>query len=199
MVGGTGMYIRAFCEGLDPIPAIPGSIRQKYISLFEEGGLPALQALIQHADKEFSSSGETANPRRLMRALEVKEHTGRSILSYHTKPEADRPFNILKFYLDLPRPELYERINRRVDKMMEDGLLDEVRSLLPFKTLNALQTVGYTELFGHLEGKTSLGKAVDLVKQHTRNYAKRQVTWFKNQDEFQAIHPDKLNDISLPE
>ena len=190
MPGGTGLYIKAFCEGLDEIPEVPDEVRQRIIAAYETNGIAWLQEEIRIKDPKFYAEGEIQNPHRLMRALEVAEATGRSILSFRTGDKAQRPFNIIKFGLELPREELYTRINRRVDAMMDAGLLEEVKRLYSFRHLNALQTVGYTELFDYIEGKHSLERAVELIKQHTRNYAKRQMTWFKKDMEFAWFLPD---------
>lgn len=179
MVGGTGLYIKAFCEGLDEIPAIDPAVRQKIISNYEQSGLAWLQHEIAQKDPAFYKMGEIQNPQRMMRALEVVESTGDSILSFRKNKKVKRDFNIIKIGLELPKEELHRNINTRIDKMMEAGLLDEVKNLLPYKNLNALQTVGYAELFYYLDGKLSLPDAVELIKQNTRQYAKRQMTWFK--------------------
>lgn len=183
MTGGTGLYIKAFCEGLDQVPVIPAGIRKKIMAGYETHGMKWLQDTVQKEDPVFFDTGEIQNPHRLMRALEVKQGTGRSILSFQLKEKKQRPFRIVKAGLELPRPLLYERINNRVDIMMQQGLLEEVRSLLPCKELNALQTVGYRELFDYLDGFISLEKATELIKQNSRHYAKRQLTWFKRDEE----------------
>jgi tRNA dimethylallyltransferase len=180
MVGGTGLYIKAFCEGLDAIPSVPDNVRINIKNQYESEGILFLQNELQQKDPLFWQQAEQQNPQRLMRALEVLYATGNSILFYQNKASsANRPFNIIKIGLELPRQTLYNRINLRVDDMMNEGLLDEVKSLLPHQHLNALQTVGYKELFDCLDNKISLEKAVDLIKQNTRHYAKRQMTWFK--------------------
>lgn len=180
MCGGTGLYIKAFCEGLDPIPPVPEEIRESVAENYTTGGITWLQERIKETDPLFFEKGEMQNPQRMMRALEVMEATGKSVLSYFSEKKP-RDFNIIKLAIGLPREELYDRINRRVDLMEEAGLKEEVRDLIPYKHLNALQTVGYSELFDFFDGKISEEKAVDLIKQHTRNYAKRQVTWFKKE------------------
>lgn len=183
MCGGTGLYIRAFREGLDEIPLIDEGIRKKIRNQYLENGLEWLQGAIKKEDPLFYTAGEITNPHRIMRALEVVQSTGRSIISFRDHPKKQRPFRILEFAIRLPRKELYRRIDQRVDDMMEAGLLDEVKKLLPYQHLNALQTVGYTELFEYLQGRSSLGDAVTLIKQNTRHYAKRQITWLnKNED-----------------
>lgn len=179
MTGGTGLYIKAFCEGIDEMPAIPSAIREKIIQLYETNGLQWLQEQVQQKDPIFWQSAEQKNPQRLMRALEFAEATGKSITLFRAGKKAERPFRIIKIGLEMPRELLNERINQRVDVMMKSGLLEEVKTLFPFRHLNALQTVGYQEIFDYLEEKTDLKWAVELIKQHTRQYAKRQMTWFK--------------------
>lgn len=179
MAGGTGLYIKAFCEGLDEIPVVDENIREDIIRQYEEKGMNWLTGAVREADPDFLSSGEAANPNRLMRALEVKLFTGKAISSFRTGIKKIRDFNIVKYGLEIPRQQLNERINRRVDQMIDAGLEQEVRSLEPYQQLNALQTVGYKEFFDYFNGKISKEKAIDLIKQHTRQYAKRQMTWFK--------------------
>ncbi len=179
MVGGTGLYIKAFCEGLDAIPAIDASIRESITKNYEAKGITWLQNELQKKDADYATQGGMQNPQRMMRALEVVESTGQSILSFQKGNKATRDFNIIKIGLELPREELNRHINTRVEAMMAISLLGEVRSLQPSRHLNALQTVGYAELFDHLDGKTSLQQAIENIKTHTRQYAKRQMTWFK--------------------
>ena len=179
MVGGTGLYIKSFCEGIDLIPAIDVAIRNRMITDYEANGLEWLQKEV--ADKDpiyWESTHEKNNPQRLMRALEIVVATGKSITSFQSAQKVTRPFNILKIGLSMPREILNGRIHERVDAMMQDGLLEEVKGLLPMAHLNALQTVGYQEIFAHLRGEISLQDAVLQIKQHTRQYAKRQMTWF---------------------
>ena len=195
MTGGTGLYIKAFCEGLDEIPEVPVTIRNTIISKYEQEGLKWLQNEIQIKDPDFFNSGEIQNPQRVMRALEVVEATGRSILHFRKGKKTTRDFSIKKIGLELPKEELQQRINTRVDQMIEAGLLDEVKTLLPFKDLNALQTVGYAELFEFLEDKKTLNKAVEEIKIHTRQYAKRQMTWFKKDKEINWVSPTAIDSI----
>ncbi len=179
MAGGTGLYIRAFTEGLDEIPqtdkSVEAEVRQQYL----ENGMTWLESELRQKDLLFAEKGEMKNPQRMMRALTVKLSTGKSILEYHSSAKIQRPFQIQKIYIDIPRALLYERINKRVDEMMSAGLVEEARSLFPLRHLNALQTVGYSELFDYFENKISLERAVELIKQNTRHYAKRQETWFR--------------------
>jgi tRNA dimethylallyltransferase len=179
MVGGTGLYIRAFTDGLDTIPPVDPAIRSQVRRDYEEHGLPWLQEELKKYDPAFYAQGEMQNPQRVMRALEVRLSTGQSILSFRTREPAKRPFQIKTFGLQLPKDELHDRINQRVDAMMQAGLLDEVKSLLPWRHQNALQTVGYKELFGYLDGKHTLEQAINEIKTNTRQYAKRQLTWFR--------------------
>lgn len=195
MTGGTGLYIKAFCEGLDEIPEVPVTIRNTIISKYEQDGLKWLQNEIQIKDPEFFDSGEIQNPQRVMRALEVVEATGRSILHFRKGKKITRDFSVKKIGLELPKEELQQRINTRVDQMMEAGLLGEVKTLLPFKDLNALQTVGYAELFDFLEDKKTFSKAVEEIKIHTRQYAKRQMTWFKKDSEINWFAPSAIGSI----
>jgi tRNA dimethylallyltransferase len=189
LVGGTGLYIKAFCEGMDEIPAIPDSIRKNIRIDYEKKGMTWLQNEIKKTDPDYYQDGEIQNPQRLLRALEVKTHTGISIRSFQEGKQTNRPFHIIKIGLELPRAELYDRINKRVDQMMEEGLLAEVKSLLPFRNYNALQTVGYKELFEYLDEEISLEKAMDKIKKNTRHYAKRQLTWFKKDTNFTWFSP----------
>ena len=187
MVGGTGLYIKAFCEGLDEIPAIKEEVRQTIETNYNNGGIEWLQQQVKKQDPDYFIRGEMQNPQRMMRALEVKFSTGKSIGSFQRKEKKHRNFKIIKIGLELPRQILYDRINKRVDKMIETGLVKEAESLIPYKQLNALQTVGYTELFNYFEGNTSLDAAIDLIKQNSRQYAKRQMTWFKKDKEIHWI------------
>jgi tRNA dimethylallyltransferase len=195
MSGGTGLYIKAFCEGLDEIPVVDQRVREKIMSDYHAQGLNWLKESIQLSDPLFYSSGEMTNPQRMMRALEVVQCTGRSIISFRNRQKKQRPFRILEFGIRLPRKELYRRINDRVDKMMDLGLLDEVSSLLPFQHLNALQTVGYSELFSHLQGKTRLEDCITLIKQNTRHYAKRQITWMNKNKNLIWMEDDFMQTI----
>jgi tRNA dimethylallyltransferase len=190
MVGGTGLYLKTFCEGLDIIPEIDPSIRENIIKNYEAKGVEWLQQEVKLKDHLFYETGEIQNPQRMMRALEVMESTGQSIVSFRKGVKAERNFKIIKAGLELPKDELQWNISARTDKMMEAGLLNEVKELMPYKTLNALQTVGYKELFEYFDEKISLTGAVDRVKVNTRQYAKRQMTWFKKDKSINWFHPD---------
>ena len=193
MAGGTGLYFQAVNYRLDEIPPAPEEIRREIIRLYETEGLPALQRELKEKDPEYFRLVDRNNPQRLIRALEVIRHTGRPYSVFRSGKPKPRPFKSIWFGLAPPRERLYERINRRVDMMMEAGLLDEVKSLYPFRRLNGLQTVGYRELFDHLDGKISLEKAVDEIKKNTRRYAKRQLTWFRKNPLIHWINPLEEN------
>ncbi len=179
MVGGTGLYIKAFCDGLDEIPPANELTRKEINEAYQQHGFEWLTQKIKKEDPLYFSSGEMQNPQRILRALEVKLSTGKSILDFQSGKKAERDFKIKNINIEIPRTELYTRINRRVDVMMGQGLLKEVESLFPYRHLNALQTVGYRELFDYMDGKFSLEKAIEEIKKNTRHFAKRQITWFK--------------------
>jgi tRNA dimethylallyltransferase len=195
MSGGTGLYIKAFREGLDEIPLIHDGIRKEIIDNYHTYGLTWLQESVKQSDSLFYASGEMANPQRMIRALEVIQCTGRSILSFRNQQKKKRPFRILEFGIRLPRKELYKRINERTDNMMSAGLLDEVISLVPYQHLNALQTVGYTELFDYLKGNSGLEESISHIKQNTRHYAKRQITWLNKSENIIWLDDDYMNKI----
>ena len=188
VVGGTGLYVKTFCQGIDNIPSIPLEIRNKLTNDYLQNGLSWLQQEVEKLDPQYYAKGEIQNPQRLLRALEVVEFTGLSIIEFQQQKKVDRNFNSIKIGLQLPREDLYSRINNRVDEMINEGLLKEVEKLLPYKDLNALQTVGYTELFNYFENKISLDRAIELIKQNTRHYAKRQLTWFKKDEEIKWLN-----------
>ena len=195
MVGGTGLYIQAFCEGLDQIPQISPGIREKIKANYERAGLGWLQEQVRSKDPEYFETGEIENPQRLMRALEVVSETGKSIRQFQRNKKATRSFSIIKIGLQLSKEQLHSNIHHRVDEMMRNGLLAEVESLVPFQSLPALRTVGYTELFSYLEGKMPLEAAVELIKANTRQYAKRQLTWFRKDALITWIAPDERQRI----
>ena len=190
VVGGTGLYLRALCEGIDEMPEINREMEQQINEQYKENGLLWLQDQLKTEDPSFFEDAEQDNPHRLMRALIFKLSTGKSIVEFKTGVKKERTFNIIKIGLELPRAELYQRINQRVLQMMEAGLLKEVEQLLPFQNLKNLQTVGYSELFDYFNGKISLEKAVEKIQQHSRNYAKRQMTWFKKDKDMNWFSPD---------
>lgn len=188
--GGTGLYIKALCEGLDTMPAVSDEVVRDVNYEYETRGLQWLQHAVMEEDPDFYKEGEIKNPARLLRALIFKRSVGESIVNYRTGEKKKRDFRIVRVGLELPREVLYERINMRVDKMMTDGLLDEVRNLYSLRHLKNLQTVGYSELFEHIEGLYTLQEAVDKIKQNTRHYAKRQMTWFRKDKEMHWLQAD---------
>jgi len=190
VVGGTGLYVKTFCQGIDEVPVVDEKIRQKINTEYEWEGLEWLQKEVEKIDPLFYAQGEIKNPHRLLRALEVKRSTGKSIIEFRTQPKKQRDFNIIKIGLELPKEQLHKNINSRVDAMMQAGLVGEVKTLLPYKKLNALQTVGYRELFGYHAGDLLLEDAVEIIKINTRQYAKRQMTWFKKDEEVRWCAPD---------
>lgn len=190
LAGGSGLYVKVLCEGLDNIPPIEAHWREKVQQAYQEKGIEFLQKELAILDAAYFAEVDIHNPQRLMRALEVSWATGKPFSSFRQGKKQERPFRILKIGLERPREELYERINRRVDAMIEQGLLEEAKSLLPYKNHNALQTVGYKEIFDFLENKQNWEETVRLIKQNTRHYAKRQMTWFKKDKEIHWFHPD---------
>lgn len=189
--GGTGLYLKALCEGLDEMPSVAPGLAAALAQEYREKGLEWLQERVREEDPLFYAGGEIQNPMRLLRALSFVRSAGASILHYRSASRKERPFRVVKAALDLPRELLYQRINLRADQMMEQGLLEEVRVFLPFRHLKNLQTVGYAELFDYLDGRCSLEEAVDKIRQHTRNYAKRQLTWFRKDPEYQWFRADE--------
>jgi tRNA dimethylallyltransferase len=203
IVGGTGLYIKALTEGLDEVPAINPAVRMAIIQQYEANGLEWLQLAVKEQDPLYYATGEILNPQRLMRALEIMQATGRSIRSFQTGKTTERPFESIKIGLELPREELIVRINNRVDLMIQDGLLEEVKKVADLvrsvgkseNSIPALQTVGYSELFAFLNGQISYQAAIEQIKTHTRQYAKRQMTWFKKDPDFRWFHPQDLQGI----
>ena len=184
LVGGTGLYIKAICEGIDEMPAIDETIKKEVEADYQKNGLSWLQNEVKNTDPDFYAVGETENPMRLMRALTFKLSTQNSILAYRNSTIKKRPFEIEKYVIDIEKAALYKNINDRVEHMLTQGLVTEAEALYSKKHLKNLQTVGYTELFSYFDGNCDLPFAIDKIKQHTRNYAKRQVTWFKNQGQY---------------
>ena len=196
IVGGSGLYIDAVLNGVDDFVDIPEEIRSTLNKKFNEFGLNWLQEEIKTKDETYFKNVDINNPQRLIRALEVIEYTGLPYSGFLKKKETLRNFTAIKLLINLEREELYSRINKRVDLMMEAGLLEEVKQLLQKKALNALKTVGYKELFDYIDGKIPLETAIAKIKQHTRNYAKRQITWFKNKDDFETFKPNDFSQIT---
>lgn len=195
MVGGSGLYIDAVCSGIDDLPDPDPDIRQKLKQQYEKEGIESLRFQLKLLDPEYYNLVDLANPKRLLRALEVCLKTGETYSSLRTKPKLEREFNIIKIGLNRKRSELFDIINKRVDTMVEKGLIEEAKKLYPFKTLNSLNTVGYKELFEYFENRISLDKAIENIKTNTRRFAKRQLTWFQKDREIQWMHPDEKENI----
>lgn len=195
MVGGTGLYWNAFANGIDFIPEVDPSLRAEINATYEERGIDWLANTLCEKDPAFAAVGEMKNPQRMLRALEVVTATGKSILTFRKQEKQVRDFQVISIGLELPRQELVARINLRVDQMMQEGLLEEVKSLQPFASLNALQTVGYAELFAYLHNELSLEEAIEKIKSNTRQYAKRQMTWFKRDNSTTWFAPSQQTEI----
>ncbi|WP_316832239.1 tRNA (adenosine(37)-N6)-dimethylallyltransferase MiaA [Pedobacter aquatilis] len=195
MVGGSGLYINAVVNGLDEMPEIDLAIRAKLNKQFEEEGLQVIQDQLKQYDPEYFEKVDQNNPQRMIRGLEVFLSTGQKLSSMLSATKKQRPFNIIKIGLNTDRAQLYSSINLRVDKMIENGLLNEVKSLAHYKDYNALNTVGYSEFFDYLDNKTTLDDAIAAVKQNTRRFAKRQLTWFRRDDEINWFEPHDIDKV----
>jgi len=197
LAGGSGLYIKAICEGFDDVPSANKFIRAELNTTFQERGLGFLREELKTADPVYYAQVDINNPQRIIRALEVIRETGQPFSSFRTASSNPKPryFNIIKIGLNLPRNILYQRINERVDDMMQQGLLDEVKSLLPYRGYNALNTVGYSELFDYLDGDTDLATAMALIKQNTRRFAKRQLTWFNKDKGISWFEPGHFDEV----
>ena len=195
LVGGSMMYIDAVCKGMDNVPMISEDVRQYWQNRYAEKGLEDIQHELKLLDPAYYEQVDLQNYKRVLHALEVCTQSGKTYTSYRTGEKKQRNFNIIKIGLNRPRPELYERINHRVDKMMEAGLLKEATPFYQFKQLNSLNTVGYKELYEYMDGKCSLDEAVQMIKQNSRRYAKRQMTWFNKDKEIHWFHPDDVSEV----
>lgn len=196
LVGGSGLFLQAVCEGLDYFPEVSATTKKKVSEYAETEGLAWLQAELQRLDPVYYAGVDRQNPARLRRALEVCYESGLPYSSFLGKGKNKRPFTPIYLLLDLPRPELYARIEERVNWMIETGLENEARDLLPFRHLTALRTVGYEEFFDFFDGSITQADAVDKIKQHSRNYAKRQATWFKKHGNWTAFRPEQWEEIT---
>jgi tRNA dimethylallyltransferase len=192
VVGGSGLYIKALCEGLDNFPEVDESIRNELETLYQQKGLSALQTELKKVDPVYYDEVDLNNPHRLIRALSVYRSSGKAFSSFRSKSKQQRPFTPVYLQIHWNRELLYERINKRVDLMLTEGLLEEARSLYPFKQLNALQTVGYQELFQYFDGKLTLDEAVELIKRNSRRYAKRQLTWNRKSGYWKQFTKDEI-------
>lgn len=195
VVGGSGLYIDALCRGIDEIPATKPALRAELMQRLEKEGLPSLQAQLRLLDAAICLQLDMSNPQRVVRALEVCLTSGKPYSSLKQNFSKKRSFNIIHLALQRDRAELYERINLRVDQMLEQGLLEEAQALYPLRGLNALKTVGYRELFDYFDGTLTFEQAVELIKQNSRRYAKRQLSWFARYEEMRWFHPDNFEEI----
>jgi tRNA dimethylallyltransferase len=195
MVGGSGLYLDAVTKGLDVLPDTDMQIRAELNQLFDNEGIEPIKTRLAAVDPAYYDKVDQANPQRMIRGLEFFLSTGKKVSSFLTNSKKERPFNIIKIGLNTDRQELYQRINLRVDLMLSAGLIDEVKSLTPFRELNALKTVGYAELFNYFDGIVSLEQAVDSIKQNTRRFAKRQLTWFRRDEQITWFEPAQTTEI----
>lgn len=195
MVGGSGLYINALCHGIDELPDPDESLREQLKNLYKTKGIEALKTKLQKLDPEYYAIVDKANPKRLMRGIEVCITSGKKYSSLRSQGYKNRYFNIIKIGLTIKREELFEKINKRVDIMIDSGLLDEAKNLYHYKNLNALNTVGYKELFEYFDKKTSLERAIENIKTNTRRYAKRQMTWFKKDKDIKWFNPENIQEI----
>jgi tRNA dimethylallyltransferase len=195
LVGGSGLYVNAVLNGLDDLPATDLSIRAALNEQFLAEGLEGIKVQLASLDPEYYAQVDQFNTQRVIRGLEFVLSTGKKLSSFQSNRKKSRPFNIIKIGLNKERQALYSQINQRVDQMMDMGLLEEVKRLLPYREVNALKTVGYTELFDYLDGACSLAEAVDKIKQNTRRFAKRQLTWFRKDEEIKWFAPEQTTEI----
>ncbi len=195
LAGGSGMYIDAVWRGIDDLPSIDPSLRKKWQAFYKERGLNELLTILSRVDPEYFDRVDRKNPKRILKALEVHDMTGRPYSSFLTQTEKSRNFRITGIGLNTQREKLYNTINLRVDEMMDKGLLEEARRVYPFRELTPLKTVGYRELFHYFEGKLKLDEAIDQIKNHTRAYARRQLTWFRRYPGLQWFEPTETESI----
>lgn len=195
LTGGSMMYIDAICKGIDDIPTVDTETRELMLQRYETEGLEKLCAELKLLDPEYYRIVDLKNPKRVIHALEICYMTGKTYTSFRTQQKKQRPFRIIKVGLTRDRAELYDRINRRVDIMIEEGLLEEARSVYPYRTLNSLNTVGYKEMFKYLDGEWTLEFAIGKIKQNSRIYSRKQMTWFKRDKDIVWFHPDQQTEI----
>ncbi len=195
MVGGSGLYIDAVCYGIDDLPTIDPSVRKAVMERYKLHGIEVLRNELTEIDPKYAAEADLSNPKRIFKALEVYYMTGRPYSSFLTRKAKERFFDFHFIVIDRPRNELHQNINNRVDQMIQQGLIDEARQLFPYKHLNALNTVGYKELFEYFDKKIDLADAIEQIKRNTRRYARRQITWFKRYERAQWFHPDNRNEI----
>jgi tRNA dimethylallyltransferase len=195
MTGGSMMYIDAFCNGIDELPTIDTELRDSLMAQLKNEGLESIRQQLKYRDPVFYGQVDLKNPKRVIHALEICLMTGRPYSELRTKPQVERPFDIIKIGLTMDRDQLYERINQRVLKMIEEGLEAEARSLLPYRNHNALNTVGFKELFAHFDGEHDLARAIELIQRNSRRYAKKQLSWFRRDPLISWFQPDQKDDI----
>jgi len=195
MVGGSGMYIDAVCTGIDDLPDIDPEIRTNLYEKYVNEGIESIRFELKRLDPEYYNIVDLKNPKRILKGLEVCMMTGKTYTSYRKAIKKEREFNILKIGLQMDRASLYERVDKRVDMMFEQGLLDEAKAFYPYKSINALNTVGYKEIFDHFDGEYDLDKAIELIKRNSRRYAKRQLSWFMRDKEINWFEPSEKEQI----
>lgn len=195
MTGGSMLYVDTVCKGIDDIPTVDPEVRKDVINWYEQNGLEALQNRLLEVDPEYYQTADLNNSKRLLHAIEVHQMTGKPISSFRKNTVRKRPFQIIKVGINQDREILYQRINQRVDRMLEAGLLEEVKTVYLHRHLNSLNTVGYKELFAYLDGSCSLDEAVDLIKRNSRRYARKQLTWFRRDQEIRWFEPTQINEI----
>ena len=195
LTGGSMMYIDAVCKGIDDIPTVDDITRRTLLQRYEQEGLEPLVNELRLLDPEYYRIVDLKNPKRVIHALEICYMTGRTYTSFRTQTTKERPFRIIKIGLRREREELYDRINRRVDQMVVDGLVDEARRVYPWRHLNSLNPVGYKELFAHFDGDCTLEFAIEKIKQNSRIYSRKQMTWYRRDDSIRWFHPDEQADI----
>lgn len=195
LTGGSMMYIDTICKGIDDIPTVTSEVRNEVIGWYKENGLEALQQRLLKLDPEYYGIVDLNNPKRLLHAVEIFQMTGKTFTSFRKNTIRKRPFRILKIGINQDREILYQRINQRVERMMEAGLLEEARNVYPYRNLNSLNTVGYKELFSYFDGDITLAEAIDLIQRNSRKYARKQLTWFRKDGEIHWFLPDQIQEI----
>lgn len=195
LTGGSMLYLDTICNGIDDIPTVDPEIRDEVIRWYEANGIEALRQRLQEVDPEYYEEVDRNNPKRMLHAVEVCQMTGKTFTSFRTRTVKERPFRIIKIGINQDRKVLYNRINERVLRMMDAGLLEEARSVYPYRSLNSLNTVGYKELFMYFDGDCTLDEAVDMIQRNTRKYARKQLTWFRRDQQIKWFEPNQLEEI----
>lgn len=195
LTGGSMFYVDTICNGIDDIPTVDPEIRDDVIGWYEQNGIEALRERLLEIDPEYYRIVDLNNPKRLLHAVEIHQMTGQPLTSFRKKTIKERPFRMIKIGINQDRKVLYERINQRVLKMMDAGLLEEAKTVYPYRKLNSLNTVGYKELFSYLDGECTLDEAIDLIQRNTRKYARKQLTWFRRDQQIKWFEPEQLQEI----